>query len=52
MRYGLVVGDDDVEAGTVGINYRQAPVERGVPLDEVVSRMRAEVDAKLVSPGA
>ena len=50
--YVLVVGDDDVEAGTVGINYRQAPVERGVPLDEVVSRMRAEVDAKLVSPGA
>ena len=50
--YVLVVGDDDVEAGTVGVNYRQAPVERGVPLDEVVSRMRAEVDAKLVSPGA
>ena len=43
----LVVGDDDVAAGTLGVNPRGGEVERGVPLDEFVSRLHAEVDAQL-----
>ena len=45
--YVLVVGDDDVAAGTLGVNPRGGEVERGVQLDEYISRLRAEVDAQL-----
>ena len=38
--YVLVVGDDDVAAGTVGVNPRGGEVERGVPVDEFVERLR------------
>ena len=39
----LVVGDDDVAAGTVGVNGRQGEVERGVVVDDFVARLTAEV---------
>ena len=41
--YVLVVGDDDVAAGTVGVNTRgpERP-ERGVPLPELIARLSAE----------
>jgi threonyl-tRNA synthetase len=39
----LVVGDDDVKAGTVGVNPRGADVERGVPVDTFVERVLVEV---------
>ncbi len=39
----LVVGDEDVSAGTVGDNPRGGEVERGVPLDEFARRLAAEV---------
>ncbi|MBW3547207.1 MAG: threonine--tRNA ligase [Actinobacteria bacterium] len=39
----LVVGDDDVAAGTVGVNGRQGEVERGVSVDAFVARLAAEV---------
>jgi threonyl-tRNA synthetase len=39
----LVVGDDDVAAGTVGDNPRGGEVDRDVPLDELVGRLQAEV---------
>ncbi|HEY3670640.1 MAG TPA: threonine--tRNA ligase [Acidimicrobiia bacterium] len=44
--YILVVGDDDVEHRTVGVNERgsDAP-ERGVALDDFVARLRADVDS-------
>jgi threonyl-tRNA synthetase len=42
--YVLVVGDDDVEAKTVGVNPRGGEVVRGVPLDQFVADLRAEVD--------
>ncbi len=45
--YVLVVGDDDVAAGTLGVNPRGGDVERGVGLDVFVDRLRAEVDAQL-----
>jgi threonyl-tRNA synthetase len=39
----LVVGDDDVAAGTVGVNVRGSDrPERGVPVDDFVGRLRAE----------
>ena len=42
--YVLVVGDDDVENGTVGVNARGGDQpERGVPLDAFVGRLAIEV---------
>ena len=44
LPYLLVVGDDDVAAGTVGVNARGADApERGVPVDELAARLSAEV---------
>jgi threonyl-tRNA synthetase len=41
--YVLVVGDHDVEAGTVGVNARSADgEERGVPLASLLERLEAE----------
>ena len=43
--YVLVVGGEDAGAGTVGVNKRGVDkVERGVALDEFVSRLHSEVD--------
>jgi len=42
--YVLVVGDDDVENRTVGVNPRGGEVERGVPLDAFAQRVADEVD--------
>jgi threonyl-tRNA synthetase len=41
--YVLVVGDDDVSAGTVGVNPRGGAVERGVDVDQFEARLAAEV---------
>jgi threonyl-tRNA synthetase len=41
--YVLVVGDDDVSGGTVGVNAREKDVERGVPVDDFAERLRADV---------
>jgi threonyl-tRNA synthetase len=45
--YVLVVGDEDADAGTVGVNRRgsDAP-ERGVPVDAFVERLAAEVASR------
>jgi threonyl-tRNA synthetase len=44
--YVLVVGDDDVDAGTVGVNARGADdPERGVALDAFIERIAVEVAA-------
>jgi threonyl-tRNA synthetase len=47
LPYVLVVGDDDVAAGTLGVNPRGGDVERGVALEEFVGRLQAEVDQQL-----
>ncbi|MEX0664195.1 MAG: threonine--tRNA ligase [Acidimicrobiia bacterium] len=49
--YVLVVGDEDTESGTVGVNVRgdEAP-ERGVNLDAFVERLQAELETQR-SPG-
>ena len=43
LPYVLVVGDDDVANGTLGVNPRGGEVERGVPLDDFVARLAAEI---------
>jgi threonyl-tRNA synthetase len=51
--YVLVVGDDDVTAGTVGVNPRGGEVERGVPLHGFVEQFLAEIaDAESAALGA
>jgi threonyl-tRNA synthetase len=45
--YILVVGDDDMTAGTVGVNARGASApDRDVPLDVVVAAISGEIEAK------
>jgi len=48
--YVLVVGDDDVEHGTVGVNRRgsDAP-ERGVTVDDFVARLADEVATRAIA---
>ncbi|MDP1821057.1 MAG: threonine--tRNA ligase [Acidimicrobiales bacterium] len=47
LPYILVVGDADVEAGTVGVNRRGSDKpERDVPVDDFVEALAAEVLAK------
>ncbi len=49
--YVLVVGDSDVEAGTVGVNTRGVEgVRRDVPLAELAAALRAEVGERLPAP--
>jgi threonyl-tRNA synthetase len=48
LPYVLVVGDDDVSADTLGVNQRGADVERGVPVDEFIARIRADIDERRV----
>ena len=50
MPYILVVGDDDVEHDTAGVNPRGGEVDRDVPIGQFIERLRAEVDAKETSP--
>ncbi|MCE7884344.1 MAG: threonine--tRNA ligase [Actinobacteria bacterium ATB1] len=40
--YALVVGDADVEAGTVGLKTRDGEDERDVPLDSLLERLARE----------
>lgn len=47
LPYVLVVGDDDVAADSLGVNPRGGEVERGVPVDVFVQRLRDEIDAQL-----
>ena len=44
LPYILVVGDDDVAAGTVGVNPRGGEVERGVSVDEFIARLTGEIE--------
>ena len=43
LPYILVVGDDDMREGTVGLNPRGGEVERGVPVDAFIARLGADV---------
>jgi threonyl-tRNA synthetase len=45
LPYVLVVGDDDVAAGTVGVNPRGGDVDRGVELGDFRRRLADEVAA-------
>jgi len=50
LPYVLVVGDDDVAAGTVGVNPRGGEVERGVPLEMFIKRISEELDPVVPAP--
>ncbi len=51
--YVLVVGDDDVAAGTVGVNPRGGEVERGVAVSRFVEQFLQEMaDAESAALGA
>jgi threonyl-tRNA synthetase len=43
LPYVLVVGDDDVAHGTVGVNPRGGDVERDVPVASFAERLAADV---------
>jgi len=43
--YVLVVGDDDVANGTVGVNARGQDVERDVSVDDFQARLAADVES-------
>jgi len=43
LPYVLVVGDDDVANGTVGVNPRGGEVERGVSVEEFIARLDADL---------
>jgi threonyl-tRNA synthetase len=45
LPYVLVVGDSDVDAGTVGVNPRGGEVERDVAVADFVARVQAELAA-------
>ncbi len=48
LPYVLVVGNDDVEHGTVGVNARGSErPERDIPVDAFVDRLQAEVAARV-----
>ena len=49
--YVLVVGDDDVAAGTVGVNPRGQQVRRDVPLAEFMAQLAGEVERKATDVG-
>jgi threonyl-tRNA synthetase len=47
--YVLVVGDDDVAAGTVGVNSRDKDrPDRGVPLAEFGARLKDDIDSHAI----
>ncbi|HVC68481.1 MAG TPA: His/Gly/Thr/Pro-type tRNA ligase C-terminal domain-containing protein, partial [Acidimicrobiales bacterium] len=47
LPYVLVVGDDDVAAGTVGVNRRgSARPERGVRVEDFTEALRREIDER------
>jgi threonyl-tRNA synthetase len=48
--YVLVVGDDDVQAGTVGVNSREKErPDRGVPVANFAAALRAEIETRAPS---
>ena len=49
--YILVVGDDDVAAGTVGVNPRGQKVRRDVPLAEFIAQLADEVERQAADVG-
>ncbi len=43
--YVLVVGGDDIEAGTAGVNPRGGSVERDVPIEDFIARIQADIES-------
>ena len=45
--YVLVVGSEDVDAQTVGVNPRGGEVERGIPVTDFIARLKEEINYRL-----
>jgi len=45
--YVLVVGSEDVDAQTVGVNPRGGEVERGIPVTDFIARLKEEINNRL-----
>lgn len=50
LPYVLVVGDDDVRHGTVGVNPRGGQVERDVAVGAFIERLRVDLAGHLANP--
>ena len=50
LPYILVVGDDDVENDTAGVNPRGGEVERDMPISDFIERITSEVAEKASGP--
>jgi threonyl-tRNA synthetase len=48
--YMLVVGDNEVASGTLSVRRRSGEERRGVPVEEFLADLRAEVDERRVEP--
>jgi len=52
LPYILVVGDDDVRDGSVGVNDRAGNVERGIAIDAFIDRLKTEIRERVPPPVA
>ena len=50
LPYILVVGDDDVQNDTAGVNPRGGEVERDIPISDFIERITSEVAEKTSGP--
>lgn len=50
--FALIVGDDDVANGTVGIKTRTGEDTRDVPVPEFVARLEADLAEEAAAGGA
>jgi len=50
LPYILVVGDDDIENDTAGVNPRGGEVERDMPISDFIERITSEVAEKASGP--
>ena len=50
LPYILVVGDDDIENDTAGVNPRGGEVERDMPISDFIQRITSEVAKKASGP--
>ena len=50
VNYTLVVGDKEIEAGTVAVRGREGKEVRGVPFEEFLDKASAEREARSLEP--
>jgi threonyl-tRNA synthetase len=43
----VIVGDDDMNAGTVSFRYRDGSQENGIPFDEAIAKIAKTVEDRV-----